>query len=547
MRAACAPCVLGVVIAACSMGGHASTTSTGLSTAGGSAGGASTSTATGAAGGAGGGVAPADAGAPDAGTPVDLGPGGDFTGYAGDVMAALQQMYDPSTGLYPSTGWWNAANALTATIDYMMATGSTAYLSDISTTFAANSAGNFLNDYYDDEGWWALAWIRAYDLTQDATYLAMAKTIFADLTTGWDSTCNGGLWWSKDRMYKNAIPNELFLEVAARLHLRTPGDGADGGDTSYLAWAQREWAWFDASGMINAQNLVNDGLASCVNNGETTWTYNQGVILGGLVDLAASTGDASLLARANSIASAAMTHLVDAEGVLQDGCGNPCGGDVPQFKGVFMRHLGELYAVTHDPAQRVFLATNADWIANAGRNAQSQVGLSWVGSFDSADGARQSSALDALVAATPFTSPEANVALQGAATANGTCSATQGAALAFDGLLTTKWCSGATAGAYWLDVDLGSSRSVSRIIVRHAGAGGETSTYDTSDFTLSVSPDPEGGAPTTVATVTGNTLDVTIHRFPAVEARHVRIDITNPQTNPMYLAARIYELEVYAR
>ena len=38
--------------------------------------------------------------------------------------------------------------------------------------------------------------------------------------------------------------------------------------------------------------LVNDGLtAGCANNGGTTWTYNQGVILGGLAALHELTGD----------------------------------------------------------------------------------------------------------------------------------------------------------------------------------------------------------------------------------------------------------------
>jgi predicted alpha-1,6-mannanase (GH76 family) len=483
------------------------------------------------------------AGASDGGMAVDPGPGGDFRGYADGAAAALQQLYSASTGLFPSTGWWNSANALTALIDYSIATQSTAYVGDIGNTFDHNNSAKFLNDYYDDEGWWALAWIRAFDLTKQTRYIDMAKTIFTDMTGGWDTTCNGGIWWSKAKTYKNAIANELFLEVGIRLHQRTPGDAGPG---SYLDWAQREWSWFDKSGMINSKNLVNDGLSSaCANNGGATWTYNQGVIIGGLVDLAAVTNDATLTARATAIAQASVAKLVDGNGVLREPCEPSCGGDGTQFKGIFMRHLAELQQATGDAQLRVFIAENADWLWNANRNPQNQLGLSWSGPFDSADAARQSSALDALNAAIPFTAPEKNVALSKVASANGSCATDQTAAKAFDGQISTKWCAGATQGAYWLEVDLGSVVDVGRIILRHASAGGEKAVWNTKDFTLAL---VDGtGATSTVAKVTGNTQGVTIHRFNPAAARKVRLDITSAQTDPMTVAARIYELEVFPR
>ncbi len=62
--------------------------------------------------------------------------------------------------------------------------------------------------------------------------------------------------------------------------------------------------------MINGKNLVNDGLTSaCKNNGRDTWSFNQGVILGGLVELRKVTGDADHLAKANLIAQATLKRL----------------------------------------------------------------------------------------------------------------------------------------------------------------------------------------------------------------------------------------------
>lgn len=480
-----------------------------------------------------------DGAAPD-GAVADPGPGGDFHSYADGVAAALQQFYNSSNGLFNTTGWWNSANALTALIDYSIATQSSAYAGDIATTFNANQGSSFLNNYYDDEGWWALAWIRAFDLTQQTRYLDMAKTIFKDMSGGWDATCNGGIWWSKAKTYKNAIANELFLEVAIRLHQRTPGDAGPG---SFLDWAQREWTWFNGSGMINSDSLVNDGLNSCANNAGTTWTYNQGVLIGGLVDLSNATGDAGLLVRAGAIAQASVNKLVDAHGVLHEPCEPSCGGDGPQFKGVLMRHLAELVKQTGDVQLRAFIERNADWIWNASRNSQNQIGLAWSGPFDSADAARQSSALDALNAAIPFTDPQPNRALWKSAAANASCAPDQAADRAFDGALTTKWC-GPSAG-YWLEVDLGAALTVGRVILRHASAGGENPAWNTRDFTLQLI--DGAGAASTVATVTGNTLGVTIHPFPSATARKVRLAITAPQTDPNTVAARIYEMEVFAR
>ena len=113
----------------------------------------------------------------------------------------------------------------------------------------------------------------------------MAKTIFEDMTGGWDSTCGGGIWWGKTETYKNAIANELFSRWrSACTSARRRTGRRRSRQLPRLGRARMELVL--ASGMINANNLVNDGLANCVNNGATTWTYNQGVLIGGLVDLA---------------------------------------------------------------------------------------------------------------------------------------------------------------------------------------------------------------------------------------------------------------------
>ena len=65
------------------------------------------------------------------------------------------------------------------------------------------------------------------------------------------------------------------------------------GQQRFAAIADKALSWFLASGMINQKHLINDGLNynTCKNNNQTTWTYNQGVVLLGLSLAAERTGN----------------------------------------------------------------------------------------------------------------------------------------------------------------------------------------------------------------------------------------------------------------
>ena len=84
-----------------------------------------------------------------------------------------------------------------------------------------------------------------------------------------------------------------------------------------------------------------------------------------------------------------------------------------------------------------------------------------------------------------------------------------------------------------------------RILHRHAGAGGETQAWDTKDFTLSTSLD--GTTWTPMAQTKNNVRPVTIHSFAPTKAAKIRLDIQTPQSDPATVAARVDELEAYAR
>jgi predicted alpha-1,6-mannanase (GH76 family) len=318
-----------------------------------------------------------------------------------DALETLQTWYDPATGLYKTTGWWNSANAITTLADYAGVIRTKRFNPVFATTFTAaqHKYPGFINDYYDDEGWWALAWIDVYDRTLQRRYLRMAESIFADMRSGWSDTCGGGIWWSKERKYKNAIANELFLSVAAHLAERARRARER---KEYLSWAAREWQWFSASGMINDDHLVNDGLTSaCANNHRTTWTYNQGVMIGALVELSRAQHDPAFLTEAHAIADAALAApaLRDAHGILRETCEPKCGGDGSQFKGIFVRNLRTLCEAAPQPEYRAFVDANAKSIWQGAQEPGKRLGLMWAAPYGTVNASTQSSALDALVTA----------------------------------------------------------------------------------------------------------------------------------------------------
>jgi len=137
-----------------------------------------------------------------------------------------------------------------------------------------------------------------------------------------------------------------------------------------------------------------------------------------------------------------------------------------------------------------------------------------------------------------------NLALHRPAIGSTPCNENENAGQAFNGSVSggtgDKWCS--AEDSKWLQVDLGSNTRISSVILRHSGAGGESSDWNTRAFKIHVSTD--GKTFTTVATVTDNTADGSTHKFEPVTARYVQLEVITP-TQDGDPAARIYEFEVY--
>eukprot|EP00747_Dinoflagellata_sp_TGD_P086221 gnl/TRDRNA2_/TRDRNA2_163200_c0_seq4.p1 gnl/TRDRNA2_/TRDRNA2_163200_c0~~gnl/TRDRNA2_/TRDRNA2_163200_c0_seq4.p1 ORF type:complete len:636 (-),score=106.85 gnl/TRDRNA2_/TRDRNA2_163200_c0_seq4:44-1885(-) len=295
--------------------------------------------------------------------------------------------YDDSSGLWETADWWEDANSIEALCNAVDLCPSSEPLvariaAAISNTFARTTINQTLTGRYDDEGWWALAWLRAHDIVGDDLYLQRAEQIFDDLAdNAWDKTCGGGVWWSYYKQYKNAITNELFWMMALRLYQKT-------GSAKYQSWAEKIGKWFVSSGMINDHHTVNDGLvtSTCKNNNQTVWTYNQGVVLGGLVDHAVLFKNTSMIELAGDIAVAAAQTLTYPSGVLRESCevDGGCDEDQKQFKGILMRYLMYTWAALGSLVPNHFLqdfvTINAEAIQASDLNkADGDLGLTWIG------------------------------------------------------------------------------------------------------------------------------------------------------------------------
>jgi predicted alpha-1,6-mannanase (GH76 family) len=303
--------------------------------------------------------------------------------------------------LWKRAGWWNSANILESLIDFNCIAHQdfTKCLNNLYIKNVHVFRGHFIMGHsFDDNEWWGLVWLKAYDMTGDKRYLRVSKGIFNDMVKrAWDNKCDGGIRWADNIWYKNAITNELFMELAARLALE-PADSVK--RDYYLQWAIKDWNWIKNSGMINKDAMINDGLDNkCLNNGGFAWSYNQGVILGGLKDLYLLTGDSVYLKEAKTLANSSMKHLSNGRGILTEPGDNKPNHDKNQFKGIYIRYLAMLNIQLKDNNIKDFILSNADYTWQHARSAENWFDFYWGGPYLDWSSSAQGSVMDLMNAA----------------------------------------------------------------------------------------------------------------------------------------------------
>ncbi len=234
--------------------------------------------------------------------------------------------------------YWPQAHALDVVIDAYTRTNDNFYKTTINQWYEGvkNKNGNtFLNVYYDDMEWNALAMLRAYNAVNDERYKTAAIAVWNDIQTGWNTNAGGGIAWKKDQLYsKNACSNGPACILAARLFQQF-------GDVNDKEWALKIYNWEKETLFNPANGSVADNIDSRTGYIQSNWifTYNQGTFLGSALELYKITGEKGYLNDAIKAADYTLNNLVDSNDRLLKSEGN---GDGGLFKGIFIRYFTQL-------------------------------------------------------------------------------------------------------------------------------------------------------------------------------------------------------------
>ncbi|MET3951283.1 glycoside hydrolase family 76 protein [Arthrobacter sp. UYEF36] len=197
---------------------------------------------------------------------------------------------------------------------------------------------NFLtvvNNYYDDMAWLALSTLRLETLARDSRKEAGRRRnakVLKSLTLQFDSASTddlgGGTFWSKKRDFKNTPATAPVALYYAR--------------TGQAAKAQALLDWLEARLLDPEQGLYRDGLRIAPGGDvvleSAIYTYNQGPVLGALLELG---GEANLARAARLVASVAHSLTLPAPLTAGSALVLRCEGtgDGGLFTGILVRYL----------------------------------------------------------------------------------------------------------------------------------------------------------------------------------------------------------------
>jgi hypothetical protein len=209
--------------------------------------------------------------------------------------------------------------------------------------------------WFDDNGWWGLAFVNAYRATRAKRWLNDAQRALDYIAAaGWDAQ-SGGIWWNTTHPYKSgpALASDTLLAVLLYQQTGSAGD---------LAQARKFLAWANGSGFSPP-----DGLYADSNVNSTPIDYVEAPLIYAQALLCRLTSTPDECARAEQLKATALRRF----GYLLDFS--------PQYDAIYLQWMLALYALDGDRTLYRLAADNARNAETRARNAAGLYLLSWNG------------------------------------------------------------------------------------------------------------------------------------------------------------------------
>lgn len=268
----------------------------------------------------------------------------------------------PQNGLY--TDYWWEAQLWETVMDIYERTGSSTYramIDDVYDGFVAAYPDWSTNPFNDDIGWWALAALRAYDITAEARYLNVAKQMFDYVYENqYSSDYGGGIWWNSINFLtqKNVATNATAAIIAIKLSREL-------GEDTYLEKAQILFNWVRDTFYDEETGFVGDHISGDGDGTVSTWeyTYNFGQYAAIAYEFYHETGNPQYLTEAYKAIDWVLDKMTN-DGILvyegEDDC--------PAFKMIFSRTVAQIGYGENKSEYIQFLQRNATQAYNHRRS-----------------------------------------------------------------------------------------------------------------------------------------------------------------------------------
>jgi hypothetical protein len=189
--------------------------------------------------------------------------------------------------------------------------------------------------WFDDNGWWGVAFVNAYRATGNRRYLSDAERALRYIAAaGWDPD-GGGIWWNTDHPYKSGPALAADTLLATLVYQQDQSSFA-------LAEARQFIAWANGSGFSAGEGLYADSSVSA-----TPVDYVEAPLIYAQALLCHLTGASSECVRARQVLNTSLQRF----GALLDFS--------PQYDAIYLQWLLALYALEGDSTLYRVAAENA--------------------------------------------------------------------------------------------------------------------------------------------------------------------------------------------